>query len=483
MKNLDLGSIKKIYFAGIGGIGTSAIAKFMLEKGKKVIGSELVESEISNQLKELGVKIFIGQKAENVQKDIDIFVYSPALPFDHIERKTARKLKIPEISYSEILGLLSKNYNTIAISGTHGKSSTTGITGLIFEYAKKDPNVIIGSKLKEWNGNMRLGKSNILIAEACEWKAHFLELHPNTILINNIELDHPDFYKSEKHMIEVFQKFVNKLKKDDLLIINSDSKQSKKIQTKSKVFSFGINSKADLMAKNIYVDDKKLLQVFDLYLKDYPLGRIETHLPGIINVYNILGAISIAINYGIDIKDIQKSLLNFNGIWRRFERIGYFDKDKKFNFIKDINKIDLKDKALVISDYGHHPTAIKETLKATKEFYKNKRIILAFQPHEHTRTKVLLKEYISAFNEADLVFFEEIFTVQGRESKKEISMINSLEVIEKIQKKNPKLNISYAKDNSEILNLIKLNIKKNDVLIIMGAGNIYNTIKELKNVF
>jgi UDP-N-acetylmuramate--alanine ligase len=149
MKSLDLSKMHKIYFAGIGGIGTSAIAKFMLQNNKKVIGSELVDSEIVTQLQKLGIKIHIGQKAENIKKDIDLFVYSPALPFNHIERKTARKLKITEISYSEILGLLSKNYNTIAISGTHGKSTTTAITGLIFEYGRKDPNVIVGSKLKQ----------------------------------------------------------------------------------------------------------------------------------------------------------------------------------------------------------------------------------------------------------------------------------------------------------------------------------------------
>jgi len=149
MHNIDFSKIKKVYFAGIGGIGTSAIAKFMLQNHKQVIGSELVVSETVDELKKLGIKIFIGQKAENITKDIDLFVYSPALPFNHIERKTARNFHIPEISYSEILGVLSHNYHTIAISGTHGKSSTTAITGLIFEYAKKHPNVIVGSKLKE----------------------------------------------------------------------------------------------------------------------------------------------------------------------------------------------------------------------------------------------------------------------------------------------------------------------------------------------
>lgn len=477
MKAIDLNKVNKMFFSGIGGIGTSSIAKFMYKSKKQVSGSELVNSEIVEQLKKLGIKIVIGQKAENIKKDIDLFVYSPALPYNHVERQAARKLKIPEISYSEILGLLSKEYNTIAISGTHGKSTTTAITGSIFEYAKKDPNVIIGSKLKQWHGNMRMGKSNILIAEACEWKAHFLELHPNTILINNIELDHPDFFKSEQDMINTFQKFVKKLKKKDLLIINADCKQCKTIETKSKVFKFGIKTKADLVAKNIKIKNQK--QSFDLYLNNKLLTNIETHLPGIINIYNILGSISIAINYGVDINSIKESVSKFDGLWRRFDRVGYFDSKNKFNLIKDINKVDFKNTKLLISDYGHHPTAIKQTLKAVKEFYPNKKVILAFQPHEHTRTKVLLKQYINAFDIADFVILEEIYTVPGRESKKEIELISSEEVIKKIKKHNPKLNIVYAPDNTSVKSLIKSNLKKDSIVIVMGAGAIYNIIKEL----
>jgi UDP-N-acetylmuramate--alanine ligase len=477
MKNIDLNKVNNIFFSGIGGIGTSSIAKFMHKSKKQVSGSELVNSEIVDQLKKLGIKIVIGQKAENIKSNIDLFVYSPALPYNHVERKVARKLKIPEISYSEILGLLSREYDAIAISGTHGKSTATAITGSIFEYAKKDPNVIIGSKLKQWHGNMRMGKSNILIAEACEWKAHFLELYPNTILINNIELDHPDFFKSEKDMINIFQKFVNKLKKNNLLIINADCKQCKTIKTKSKLFTFGIKSKADLIAKNIKTKNQK--QTFDLYLNNKFLINIETHLPGIINVYNILASISVAINYDIDVKSIQESISQFTGLWRRFDRVGYFDDKNKFHLIKDINKVDFKNTKLLISDYGHHPTAVKQSLQAIKEFYPNKKIILAFQPHEHTRTKVLLKQYINAFNIADFVIFEEIYTVPGRESKKEIDLINSEEVIKKIQKHNPKLNIVYAPDNSIVKSLIKANLKKNSIVIVMGAGEIYNIIKEL----
>ena len=358
------------------------------------------------------------------------------------------------------------------------------MTGYIFEGAKKDPNVIVGSKLKSWDGNLRMGSSNILIAEACEWKAHFLEMHPNTIVINNLELDHPDCYKDEQSMLKTFQKFVNKLTKDNLLILNNDSKLLKNITTKSKIFTFGIKNKADLMAQNITIDDIKKTLSFDLYLRGYPLSKIEMNLPGVINVYNALASIAVALNYDVSINDAKKALIAFGGIWRRFDRIGYFaftKSTRKYIPIKNIANFKFdQNKALVISDYGHHPTAILETLKATKELYKNHRIVLAFQPHEHTRTKVLEKDYIKCFDLADVLILEEIYTVTGRESKKEIAMISSKDVLQKIQKRNKNIKAFFAKNNDEVSKLIDENIKPNDILIIMGAGEIYNTTKNLK---
>ncbi len=485
MENFNFDKIKNIYVAGIGGIGVSAIAKFMLKNNKKVIGSELVYSEIVEQFEKMGVKINIGQKYENIKKNIDLLIYSPALPKNHPERKAARDFKIPELSYSEVLGLLTKKYHTIAISGTHGKSSTTAMIGCIFETAKKDPNVIVGSKLKAWDGNLRLGSSDILIAEACEWKAHFLEMMPKTIVINNLELDHPDCYKDEHSMLKTFQKFTNKLKKDDLLILNNDSKLLKQIKIKSKAFSFAIKNKADLMAKNIETNQKTKLLSFDLFLYGKFIDKITLTLPGEINVYNALASIAVALNYNVNIKDIKKALLKFEGIWRRFDRIGYFEfkKDKKQYYkIKNISKFEFKDnRSLVVSDYGHHPTAIEETLKATKDLYKKCRIVLAFQPHEHTRTKVLLAKYAKCFTLADVLILEEIYTVFGRESKKEIAMISSIDVIKKIEKVNKKTKTFFAKNNNGVLELISKNIKPKDIILIMGAGEIYNATKKLEN--
>ena len=323
--------------------------------------------------------------------------------------------------------------------------------------------VIVGSKMKTWDDNLRLGHSNILVAESCEWESHMLEISPKIILINNIEWDHPDYFASLTHTVSVFQKYVNKLTKDNLLIINSDNKASKSIKSKSKVFTFGIkDQKANLLAKNIKINSKTHTQTFDVYLFNKKIDNYSISMPGIINIYNALASIAIAINFEIPSSKIKQALACFPGIWRRFEKVGKYKG------------------ATVISDYGHHPTAIKQTLQAAKDFYPNQRIILAFQPHHHSRVKSLLKDFVKCFDQADLVILEEIYSVAGRENEKEQNSISSKDIISKILKHNPKLKMFYAKDNQEVLTEINKNIKKGDILIIMGAGSIYNIIKELK---
>ena len=461
--HMDLSKIKKVYFSGIGGIGISALARIMLHLNKKVIGSDLVQSETTDKLSKEGAKIILKQESKNITKDIDLFIYSPAEESNHPERKEAKKLGIKQYSYSEFLGLISKDYNTISICGTHGKSTTTAMTGWLLEKGGIDPMVIVGSKMKTWDDNLRLGHSNVLVAESCEWKAHILEISPNVILINNIEWDHPDYFKNLNQTVSIFQKYVNKLTKNQLLIINADDKASKLIKTKSKIFSFGINNKkANLLAKNIKINSKTHTQAFDVYLFNKKIDNYSISMPGIINVYNALASISVAINFEIPSLKIKKALKDFPGIWRRFENVGKYKG------------------ATIISDYGHHPTAVRQTLQAARDFYPNHRIVLAFQPHHHSRTLSLLKDFVKCFDNADVLILEEIYAVPGREQEKEIKSINSEDLIKKIQKHNSKLKILYSKDNNEVLENINKTIKKNDVVIVMGAGAIYGVISKLK---
>ncbi len=463
MKNFNLNKIQKIFFSGIGGIGISALAKWMVHLNKTVIGSDINQSEITDTLQKKGIKIYFQQKPENITKDIDLFIYSPAVPPNHPERQKAKEYKIPQLSYPEFLGILSKNYYTIAISGTHGKSTVTALTGWILEKAQLDPTVVVGSKMKFWEDNLRLGKSKYLVAEACEWKAHMLQIQPKIIILNNLELDHPDYYKNVSQEIQTFQKFANKLKTQDLLILNGDDKNLAKIKPKSRILTFGIkNKRTDLIAKNIRVNSKKHLQTFEIYYQKKSLGQFEIKLPGIINVYNCLGPILVALNLNIDVKTIKLALKSFPGLWRRLEKICYYKK------------------ALIFADYGHHPTAVRQTLKAIKDFYPKNRIVLIFQPHEHTRTKVLFSDYTKSFDQADVLILNEIYTVPGRENQKQINSVSSKDLAQAIQRRNKKIKIIYTQNLDQTKQALDSLIKPKDIVIIMGAGDIYKIIAKLK---
>jgi len=485
---MDFNKIKKIYFVGIGGIGLSAIAKMMLAKKKKVFGSDLKMSEITTDLRKQGAKIFKGHKRENLASDTDLLIYSPAVPENNPERIKARKLGIPQFSYPEFLGMLSRQYFTIAISGTNGKSTTTSILGLILEKAGFDPTVIVGSKVPQWKGNSRLGKSafNIrvnprlypresafLVVEACEWRAHMLNLQPKIIVLTNIEKDHLDYYRNLNHIIKTFQKYINKLPKNGILVFNADDKNLKKLKPKSKKITYGIKNRADVSAKNIALKNGK--QEFDIIYSKLKI-HVSTSIPGLFNVYNMLAAVSTALALNIKPKKIKESLESFFGIWRRFEII---NADKCGYLRKFTPKITL------ISDYAHHPTAIFKTIKAVKEFYPNRRIVSVFQPHLHSRTKKLFNDFVKSFDLADLIIISEIYDVAGRDNiDRDISSKDLVKEIS-LRFKNRKLKskiIFYGRNLKETKEILLKNIKPNDVVLIMGAGDIYKIVNNLKNV-
>ncbi len=436
--------INKVFFVGIGGIGVSALSKLYNKYGKKVAGSDKHSSEITKSLKKQGIKIFIGHNPKNLDLDTDLLIYSSAVNLENPERKKASKLGIKQLSYSKTLGLLSKNKFTIAVSGTHGKSTTTAMLGLILAKAGLDPTVIVGSKIKysgfstqdrsvlDWNENLRIGKSKYFVVEACEWRAHMLELEPEIIILTNIEADHLDYYKTFKNLKNSFKEYVKKIPKNGLLIINRDDKNCLEIakSAKCKVVSFGIkNKKADVTQANL---------------------QISLQIPGQFNIYNGLAAACCALNLKIKHKIIKKTLSEFSGIWRRFERLGQYHG------------------ALMFSDYAHHPTAIYKTLEAAKITYPKKRLIVVFQPHHVDRVKRLFKKFAKAFDLADLVILSEIYNVPGRSCKKEIS---SEDLAKKIKIRG--INIIFTKNVKEAKTVLLKNIRKKDLILIMGAGDIY----------
>jgi len=456
-----------IHFIGIGGIGVSALAQYYLAKGHKVSGSDLVSSEITDYLKNLGIKIKIGKhKAENLPRNVDLVVYSPAARPDNPELMAAKKSKIKLLSYPQALGKLTEEYFTIAVSGTHGKSTTTAMAALIFVKAGLNPTVILGTKLKEFNNsNFRLGgisdfkisneRQKILIIEADEWQASFLNYRPKIIVVNNIEAEHLDYYKNLDNLLRTFHKYFLRLSGNGTLIANRDDRNVCKILSrfpsprKISVRKFSINQKEAEKIKNI--------------LK----------IPGEHNVYNGLAALTVARVLKIPDRTSFRVLSEYKGAWRRFE----------------IKQLTVNRKQLtLISDYGHHPTEVKATLLAARQKFPNKKIWCVFQPHQYQRTFYLFNDFVKVFSEApvDLLIITDIYDVAGRERGEIKKKINSAKLVKAIKNSKSSLlhsNRLFARSIiylsfKKIKNYLIDNLKGEEVVIIMGAGDIYNLTAE-----
>ena len=428
----------KIYFIGIGGIGVSALAQYYFKGGHKVIGSDLVSSEITNSLLKMGVVVKIGLPIKKDIKDSDLVIYSPAVGKNNLGLKIAKELKIKLLSYPEALGELTKEHFTIAVSGTHGKSTTTAMLALVLKKGGLDPTVIVGTKIKEFgDSNCRVGKSKYLLIEADEHFASFLNYWPKIIALTNIEADHLDYYKNLNNILKTFKKYISHLKKDGLLIVNGDDKNIKKILDKKAKFKI---SKYNLKQK----DSKKLKKILKI--------------PGEHNIYNALEVLTVARALNIPDKTTFKALSEYKGAWRRFETI----QTKPF---------------VLISDYGHNPTKLLAGLKTAREKYPKKEIWCAYQPHQYQRTYYLFKEFVKAFRSAptDRIILTDVYDVAGREEKGIKNKVNS-EVLAKAVKKK---NVIYV-EKKKLLKYLKSNITDNIVLIIMGAGDIYLLVDELR---
>jgi len=454
---MDFKSLDKIFFSGIGGIGVSALAKYFLSLGKEVFGSDSIRSEITEELEKMGVKITYSQEADNIKPGIDLVIYTPAENQDHVERARAADLKIDQLSYPQALGELMKEYEVgMAICGTNGKSTTTALLGAILEEASFDPTVVVGSKIKQFgNSNFKQGHSQYMLVEACEYKASFLNLWPQIIGLSNIEEDHLDYFTGLEHIIETFQDFINRLSPMSILAINADDKNSQKLNIPNcQLVTYGIKSQADVVAQEIRVENGQ--QIFKVIYQGGEAGTVELKIPGQHNIYNALLAICLALSLGIDFILIKKALTEFSGLWRRFEVI-----TERAGIV-------------YVSDYAHHPTAVKETIKAARDFYPQRRIVVAYQPHQHNRTLKLFDQFVGAFSGADLLVMSEIYDVEGRN---EDSKVSANDLVKKISKRG--VETYFATDLAELVVMLKDNLKSNDVLLVMGAGDIYTILPKL----
>ncbi len=433
---MDIQSAKNVHFIGIGGIGMSALARMMLGRQwqRKVSGSDIAPSEIIDELQKLGATIAIGQAAEHVPPETDLVVYTIAIAEDNPELVEAKRRNIPTLTYPELLGLVSRDYYTIAISGTHGKTTTTGMVAQVLRDCGKEPTVVIGSLLRdsvEKGSNFIAGKGKYFVVEACEYKRSFLKLEPTILAITNIDNDHLDYFKDVADIQSAFHELALKVSEDGFVVANAKDPVIQPVIE-------GIAAKV--------VDYAKYIEMPPLPLK----------VPGLHNQLNAAVALAIADILKIKKEDVVRALEFFPGTWRRFEYKG-----------------DTPEGAHVYDDYGHHPTEIKATLKAARELFPKQKIIVAFQPHLYSRTKLLLKDFAKSFADADEVAIAPVYAAREAEDP-DISAAMLAEGINRVS--------HNAKAFDDLLGISKhyANVlMKGDIFFTMGAGDIFKAGERL----
>ena len=452
------GKTKHIHFIGIGGIGMSGMAELLYNHGFKVTGSDLCESERTKHLKTIGITIYEGHKKENISTN-DLIVYSSAVKNDNVEIIRGEILNIPIIKRAELLGEIIKIKDiSIAIAGTHGKTTTSSMLGNILYESKLEPTIITGGIVNKFKSNNISGDGDIIIVEADEFDKSFLELNPTYASINNLDLEHLDIYKDLNELQSAFIEFSNSVPFYGTICIGLDSKYLKSILPKinRNYKTFGIYNNADIMAANIKYYNEKTS--FDVIRKNKRKFKVKLSVPGLHNVYNALSAISICLEIDIKIKGIVSGLKKYNGVKRRFE-IKY---NNAYN--KGI---------IIIDDYAHHPAEISSTIGAIKTGWPTKKILSIFQPHLFSRTKDFYKDFAISLNESDKNIILPIYPAR----EKPIKNVTSQLILEELNKLGH--NNSYCWDTNELYKNIK-NIVENDTAIItMGAGDIYKSIKKI----
>ena len=450
MFKLDYSKKIKVHFMGIGGISMSGLAEILADRGFTVTGSDRDRSKITEGLEKKGIKISYPQKAENIEDDIDLVVYTAAISPDNEEFVAAKEKGIECISRADMLGQIMKNYKTpIAISGTHGKTTTTSMLSSILMSSKLDPTITVGGILDIINGNLRVGQSEIFVTEACEYTNSFLSFFPRISIILNVEEDHMDFFKDINDIRNSFTKFADLIPEDGLLVINSEIDNYEEIakNVKGKVVTFGLTGNADYCAENITYNELGCGS-FECVKKDGTKISASLSVPGKHNVLNALSVIAVCDFLNIDSEFIKDGFTAFHGADRRFQYKGKLGE------------------ITIIDDYAHHPTEIKATLTAAKN-YPHERVVVVFQPHTYTRTNAFFNDFCEALSLADEVVFAEIYAAR----EKNTIGISSKDLCNEMVK-NGKSAV-YFETFDEIENYLLQNCTKGDVLITMGAGDVY----------
>jgi UDP-N-acetylmuramate--alanine ligase len=440
--------IKHIHFVGIGGIGMSGIAEVLLNLGYRVSGSDMKASDTTDRLKKLGGEIFIGHRAENITSP-HVVVISSAVKKDNVEVVAAKEKQIPVIPRAEMLAELMRLKYGVAIAGAHGKTTTTSMVATVLAAGNIDPTVVIGGKLNSLGTNAKLGQGEFLVAEADESDGSFLKLSPTIAVVTNIDAEHLDYYKDINEIKDAFLVFINKVPFYGVSILCLDEKHIQALIpfVEKRYLTYGMSSQADYQAKDVTL--APLGSRFTVSHHGRDLGWFELSIPGVHNINNSLAAIAVARELDVDVEIIRTALRGFSGVQRRFQVKG------------EVSGI------TVVDDYGHHPTEIKATLAAAKAG-SGRRVVAVFQPHRYTRTQHLLEEFFTSFNQADTVIIMDIYAA----GEQPIPGVSGRAIYEGVKRHGHK-DAAFFAERDAVVNHLAGVLKKGDVLITLGAGDVW----------
>lgn len=450
------GNIEKIHFVGIGGIGMSGIAEVLLNLGYKVSGSDLRESDTTERLRGLGGEICIGHAAENLT-NVDVVVTSTAVQGDNPEVIEAKRRMVPVIPRAEMLAELMRMKYGIAIAGTHGKTTTTSMVATVLTHAGIDPTIVIGGKLNTLGSNAKLGQGKFLVAEADESDGSFLTLSPTIAVVTNIDADHLDYYTGGLEEIkDTFVSFINKVPFYGLAVLCLEDRNITEIipRIKKRFMTYGLSSQADLRATHVKLDGFNTS--FTAHYKGYRLGEISFKMPGAHNVLNALACTAVALELDVPFDKIQEGFAQFGGVGRRFTVKG------------EQNGI------MVVDDYGHHPAEIRATLSAARNGWPERRLVVAFQPHRYSRTKELFNEFVTCFYDADVLVLTDIYAA----SEQLIPGVSAERLAEEVRRHGQR-DVTYIADRLALPDHLAGVVREGDIVITMGAGNIWQAGEEL----
>ncbi len=445
-----------IHFIGIGGIGMSGIAEVLLNLGYKISGSDQKRSPITTRLIKKGAKIFYGHKPSHIE-GANVVVISSAVRPSNPEWIAAQQKNIPVIPRAEMLAELMRLKYGVAVAGSHGKTTTTSLVAHILYKAKLDPTLVIGGRVKSFRSNAKLGKGEYLVAEADESDGSFMKLSPTIAIITNIDPEHMDHYRDFNELKQTFINFGNKIPFYGAVVACGDHPTVREIipQIKKRVITYGLEDNSDFYARSIVQQGMQIK--FEVYRKGMLLGEVKLKLAGLHNVYNSLAAIAVGMTLDIPFQKIVEGLQTFQGIERRMETV-YRGKN-----------------VMVIDDYGHHPEEIKATLSALRLAFPNQRIVTLFQPHRYTRTRDLFEDFVSAFGNTDLLFLTEVYAA----GEDPIAGVNSERLAQAMIEKTKLERVTFKADKEALAAEVAKLIQPNDVVITLGAGDIFKVGKKL----